>query len=476
MLINLLVTIITSIIPGIIAAQIPIPTGTDGSPVPAVSPAENMITIVPANDLSAIPDQIPPGTVCTNLEQALKSYATLSGKTIVHPASLKATAISVILRLTSPLTRLEACEGIEQCLVLNGLDLTNSDNGFLRVVPATAEKIQQVQHGLDQILAPPTFTSEIITIKHAHASEVANTLNDLVHPEEPKSLKGISAVAAERGNSVLIIAPKDELEKAKKLVAELDLPPRPMLIEAAILSVELPKTSSASKKSPGPTLRFLGHDERWLTNLVSFSDTNTNSEIHGFSYVATLRNDLNSMITALCLDRPVNILQKPRLLTADGKSVSIFVGESLPYPPGHDDPHVGGPGCCFQPLQTGIGLEFTPSIKSNGLIALNIDETVDRFEGETEIQGVGKVPNTVSSRSHASLIVRDGDIIMLGGELRTNKPPQSGSSFLTHIPLLGSVFRGSTGGPHRTELVLLVRAVELPADNGQARAQLGFIP
>ena len=63
----------------------------------------------------------------------------------------------------------------------------------------------------------------------------------------------------------------------------------------------------------------------------------------------------------------------------------------------------------------------------------------------------------------AKVAVRDHDTIMLGGLIETQKNSNnSGVPFLKDIPLLGYLFRSSTKGETRSELIVLIRPTVLP--------------
>ena len=109
-----------------------------------------------------------------------------------------------------------------------------------------------------------------------------------------------------------------------------------------------------------------------------------------------------------------------------------------------------------------IGLTVTPYINSDGLVVMQIDETISELAGSTAIQGEGDVPNTTSRQFSAEVAVLDGDTVMLGGFIRNSSDKaKSGVPILKDIPLLGAVFANTTSSKTRDELVVLMRPTVL---------------
>jgi general secretion pathway protein D len=122
----------------------------------------------------------------------------------------------------------------------------------------------------------------------------------------------------------------------------------------------------------------------------------------------------------------------------------------------------GGPSSSYQQLQVGIGLTVTPYINPDGLVVMQIDESIDEISGSTSITGVGDVPNTTSRKLSAEVAVRDGDTIMLGGFIRNSTDKKkSGVPILKDIPLLGPLFSNQSDSKERKELIVLMRPTVL---------------
>ena len=184
----------------------------------------------------------------------------------------------------------------------------------------------------------------------------------------------------------------------------------------------------------------------------------------GFNYLMNFGNDLDVTVTALESSSRAKILQRPRIQTSHAVNATIFVGESRPYPSGS---YYGGASfggyAQIQQLQIGVTLDVTPLINPDGLVVMDIHQTIENYAGFTDITGVGQVPITTRKEAAAKVAVRDRDTIMLGGLIETDKSKSgSGVPFLMDIPLLGYLFRSSSATETRKELIVLIRPTVLP--------------
>jgi general secretion pathway protein D len=285
-------------------------------------------------------------------------------------------------------------------------------------------------------------------------------------------------IADERTNSLLIFATKDDMKTIKKIVSQLDIVLAQVLIEAVIIEVSLDDTKNLGvsylEKQPHPTSGyFRGIGAINNNNILSANNFNpigqiaTNAAVAlpgGFSYLASLNNDLDISVTAIAANNRARILQRPRIQTSHAVPAALFVGESRPYPTAS---YYGGGAfggySSIQQLQIGVTLEVTPLINPDGLVVMDIHQKIDSFKGNVTIQNVGDVPITSSKDATAKVAVRDHDTIMLGGLIETQKTSNnSGIPVLKDLPLLGFLFRSSSKDDSRSELIVLIRPTVLP--------------
>ena len=205
-------------------------------------------------------------------------------------------------------------------------------------------------------------------------------------------------------------------------------------------------------------------------NFNKFFDTGTATNAFGdllgsgLKYFGKVNDDLYVNLEAAASDGRIRVIQKPRIQTSHATPASLFIGSTVPYVTGSYYGGFGGGngGNSYQQLRVGIGLDVTPFINPDGLVVMQIQESIDEISGSTEIQNVGSVPNTSSRTLSAEVAVRDRETIMLGGFIRNfDRNTKSGVPYLKDIPLLGTLFRSTDKSKQRSELIVLMRPTVL---------------
>ena len=281
-------------------------------------------------------------------------------------------------------------------------------------------------------------------------------------------------IADERSNSLLIFATRADMEMIKNIVSKLDVVLAQVLIETIIMDVSL-NDSLAFGLSAIQTQRDFsdnvsgagGANAKQFFNFTdkNSGDTNAFSDLlgTGLRYFTKVDQNYYLQVQAAASAGKVNVIQKPRILTSHATPGSIFIGNTVPYITStYYGGGYGGPSSSYQQLQVGIGLTVTPYINPEGLVVMQIDESIDEISGSTSITGVGDVPTTTSRKLSAEVAVPDGDSVLLGGFIRNASTKQTaGIPLLKDLPLLGWLFSSKGDSKTRNELLVLMRPTVL---------------
>jgi general secretion pathway protein D len=130
-------------------------------------------------------------------------------------------------------------------------------------------------------------------------------------------------------------------------------------------------------------------------------------------------------------------------------------------------------------LSVGVTLNVTPFITPDGLVVLDIAQDISSLDKFVKIDQ-NDVPTTTTRNAQATLSVRDGETIMLGGYIEDNRiSGTSGVPLLKDIPGLGVLFRSKSRNNTRSELILLLHVTVLrnPGDaSAQAETEKAKLP
>ncbi len=316
------------------------------------------------------------------------------------------------------------------------------------------------------------------------ASSFQNRLQQIVNraatPGGNAPILGDAKILSDdRTNSLLIFGTAAEREMVKNIIKQLDVVQAQVLIEAIILEVSLNGTHNLGfsygqiNKGYGGGYSGSGGVNNGSfssifngSNLSALTGTNAPSASNlpsGFSYFGNLGNSWQAALTAIATDSSVNVLSRPRIQTSHAVQADLFVGDTVPYVTGT---YFGGINSSassqYQQKDIGISLSVLPLINQEGLVVMDINQNIEQLGASVPIDG-NNVPTTTKRQASARVAVRDGDTIILGGFISSNKTDgKSGVPYLKDIPVLGALFRSSTKTSTRTELIVLLRPTVLP--------------
>jgi pilus assembly protein CpaC len=118
-----------------------------------------------------------------------------------------------------------------------------------------------------------------------------------------------------------------------------------------------------------------------------------------------------------------------------------------------------------------VGLAFTPTVLSGGLINLKIEPEVSQLDF-THVVTIAtvSVPSLIVRRARTTLELRDGQSFVLGGLLlHTGQNNAQQIPWLGDVPVLGALFRSASYQKEETDLAIVVTPhIVAPARPGDA--------
>ena len=294
--------------------------------------------------------------------------------------------------------------------------------------------------------------------------------------EEVELLSQARIVPDERSNSLLIFANKQDLTMITNMVSKVDHLLAQVLIEAIILEIGIGDSMNVGAslgQSPETSDKWrYGGSINNPTSTTSTPLTTGNSFLggglanaipNGFNYFGNFDGTLDIAVSAIATDSSAKIVSRPRIQTSHAVPGFFFLGETVPYASG-GYASGGFPTTTqsfVEQLQIGVNIEVIPYITPEGYIVMDINQTVDGRGQDVIIDG-NPIPVVNQRRASATLSLRDGDTIMLGGFIKQEKKNnKSGIPILKDIPLIGAAFRNKSNESQRTELIILLRATVL---------------
>ena len=260
--------------------------------------------------------------------------------------------------------------------------------------------------------------------------------------------RGPRIVPNANNNSLLIMATPQEYQGIVKLLKELDVPPRQILLEAKIYEVSLTGAFSAGVAA---TLQPASNAAKQvLGSLAGAVTTVTAGMLIGRSreLLATLQLQENST--------KAKVISAPSLIATDGIAASINVGNEVPTL--NSTVVVSGSGAAVQSVgtrNTGVTLNVMAQINPSGIVTLIINQEVS---APTPPSTGGIQSPSFSKRTvQTQITMQNGDTIAIGGIINESESSSSsGIPMLNKIPYIGALFGNRSTSKDRTELIVFM--------------------
>lgn len=409
----------------------------------------------------------------TDIRDVLKFLATKAKVNIIYGDDVSG-------NLTLHLTDVPFNEAFRTILTMLNLSSSQVGDSILRVLtPAALAKANN---------AAATAT-RVIPLNYAKASEMLAAINSVRTAEGRSGL----TVADIKSNSVIVTESPEGMAVTERLIAQLDVRPKQVLIEVKLVEVGL--TNSLHY---GIQWDYLGVDGAKMggkqgTNIIGTVQNPTSSGMikpldnnpaaaiglgagargTGVSLPATavfgaltlgrITNNyfLSATLTAAAAEGKVKILSDPKVATLNNQAANINVTTSIPYVTSN----VASTGVQTQTVSwavTGIQLTVTPTITADGRITLLINPNVSQPSAVNAASVTG-APAIDSRNATTTVLVKDGETIVIGGLISDSVTNQIAKiPLLGDIPILGWLFKKKSLVRSRAELLIFVTPKIMP--------------
>lgn len=198
-------------------------------------------------------------------------------------------------------------------------------------------------------------------------------------------------------------------------------------------------------------------------NPLSASDGLTLGTIDGtVNVLGTNFLNIASLVRLLGADSANNVLSTPSLVTLDNEEAEIVVGQNVPFITGQftDTGATEGATNPFQTIErqdVGITLQIKPQITEGDSVRLDINQEISSI-ATAVTTAVASDIITNKRAINTSVLVDDGEIVVLGGLLEDNlTEDRQKIPLLGDLPLLGALFRYDRTSKVKTNLMVFLQ-------------------
>ncbi len=294
-----------------------------------------------------------------------------------------------------------------------------------------------------------------IRCQFADATELQGILNRIVTP-------GVGVVVAEQRTNTLILRDNPEtINRLEELLKTLDAPTPQIYIQAAIAEISLTKDNATGIEWLWKNPNFYDTDTRAATRFdlrqtaqnPNYFDNAGESIGKGLPIgmglgIGVLTKRFDAVLHALTVEKDVNILSRPYLVTLDNKEAVIEVGDQIPYKVLNQ---YGITSYEFKAAT--IRLKVRAHINNDQTITIEVTPNADFENGQTP----DGIPIIAKRMANTTIIIRNQETIVIGGLMRETKGKTiSRVPLLGSIPLIGTLFKNRSDQKVKTELVVFI--------------------
>lgn len=353
-------------------------------------------------------------------------------------------------------------------IILQAKGLSKRKNGNVVLIAPSDELATKEKLALEasqQISELEALRTESFQLSYSKTDDVKKLVSD--KDQRILSKRG-SATSDVRTNTIFINDTPTKLDEIRRLIAQLDVPVRQVLIEARIVIADDKWGSQLGAKfniASGSTrngrnlgvagnidnahniaggTRPLGADTPIAVNLPVVGAAGS----LGINILNVANSNLIELeLSALESDGRGKVVSNPRIVAPDKKKAIITQGTEIPYA---TQSASGGITIQFKPAI--LSLEVTPQITPDDKIIMDLEIKKDSV-GQIFVG----VPSIDTKTLKTSVLVDNGDTAVLGGIFETvTRTDVTKVPLLGDIPFIGNFFKRTAKQQDKTELLIFI--------------------
>jgi type IV pilus assembly protein PilQ len=374
------------------------------------------------------------GRISMNVEESdiravLRSISEFSGMNIVAGSEVKGT-VTVLLH------DVPWREALDNILKMNDF-VAAEEFGIIRV---------STHKDFEQARKMENLRTAVYQVMYARAEQLQTVLSKLL------SDRG-KAQADIRANTLIVSDIPSVITSMDSIIKALDRPTAQVLIESKFVEVDMNTSreigvnwSAGNLANPSVNTRAGASAAIGVTNPAG-----------SFTFGKLVNGvDVNATISTLESERKAEVLSQPSVLINDNEQAVILSGKRIPI-----NVLDKAGNLVTQFYDVAVKLTVTPHINPDNEVLMALNPEVSDLSGEATVAG-GII--ILTSEVNTTLLVKDGETVVIGGVIRSKDGKLTKQVPLLHaIPLFGRLFSYTAKTLDKTEILVFVTPHVIPA-------------
>lgn len=348
-------------------------------------------------------------------------------------------------------------QALDLVLKTKGLDKRKIGNVLL-VAPADeiAARERQELEALKQVAELAPLRQDFIQLNYAKASDIAKLFEDEKQSGAlEKDARG-RIIFDDRTNSLIVNLTQARIDEIRRVVTQLDIPVRQVMIEARIVEASVDYSKELGVKWRG--VSTLGDSNFALSGANGLSTGGRGTAVGlgvaaptssiGIGFI-TDNTILDLELSAMEKSGNGEVVSQPKVVTSDKETAKILKGTEIPY---QESSSSGATTVSFK--EAALSLEVTPQITPDNRVIMEVKVNKDEPDYANALLGV---PPIKKNEVDAKVLVADGETIVIGGVFsNTQSKSVETVPFLGELPYLGRLFRRDIVTDKKNELLIFL--------------------
>ena len=374
-------------------------------------------------------------------------------------------------RVTANLYSATFEEALQAVLVSNNAGFRQAGN-FIYVY--TNDELAELS-----AVASKDVITKVFPLSYVSAIDVQAYITPLLGKDglvavSPAASTGLASQAEEGGgqadagrNFIIVTARADKMRDIERVIREVDVRPRQVLVEATILRAELKDDNALGIDFTvvgGVDLEELGAISNGIQNLAlgnlpqdRFERLNSNTSTdfaskvpNGGVTIGVIKDKVGAFLRALEEVTDTTVLANPKILALNKQKGQVIVGRRDGYLTTTVTETQAVQTVQF--LETGTQLIFRPFIAEDGYVRVELHP--EDSVGFVSAQGL---PSEQTTEVTTNVVIRDGETILIGGLFRElTKDARTQVPGVGNLPGVGPLFRSNNDSSTREEVIILL--------------------
>ncbi len=252
----------------------------------------------------------------------------------------------------------------------------------------------------------------------------------------------------DRSKLLVLTGAEGDVATATRLLEQIDVAPQQVMVEVKVIDTSPEAAEQIGLQYDFSPFTFFETKARTNTNAPEYPGTTKPAGVGMFS---RLPWGFNATLSAMVTHKEAKILANPKVMVVDNEDANIFIGDTIRTKISQASTN----GTTIQVLEFPIGIVLLvrPRINADGQITMRVHPVVSTI---TSI-GADNLPQTSSREAETTVMIKDGETIVLGGLIRDEmlKTIQE-VPLLSKLPFLGELFKFRSKSHRHSEIMVFI--------------------